>query len=157
MRWVQNQRRAIEEWLGPFLYGLTEALLSTAVMALLFWAAAESTSIPHPSAELFRDLMQLGAAVFIAFAVATAGAAAFNGGDLKLHVNWLGGACGLGLSGFLGLVASIGLAAYREAGHSGWLDIFGLCWIATSTLLLGCLIAVLPYTAFRWSRSRTNE
>jgi hypothetical protein len=153
VRWIQNRQAAVEEWLGPFLYGLVEALLACAVLAIAFWAAAESSSVVHPSAQLFRDLAQLGAAIFIAFAIATAGAATFTGGELKLHVNWLGAACGLGLSGFLGIAASVALAAYREAGHSSWFDIFGLCWAGVSILLLGCFVAVLPYATFRWSKS----
>jgi len=117
------------------------------------WAGSSQwASIADPSAEVFRDLAQIGAAVFIAFAITTAGAAGITGDDLKLHLNWLGISCGLGLVGFLGILASAALAAFRDAGHAGVLDLLGFYWILSGLLLLGCLVAMLPYAAFRWSR-----
>jgi len=152
VRWIRNRQRAVENWLGPFLSGLLEALFAPAALAAALWGISQWVPIAHPSAEVFRDFIQVGSAVFIAFSVATAGAAVFTGGDLKLHLNWLGSTCGLGLTGFFGILASVALAAYREAGHSGWIDLLGLYWVASGILLLGCLVAVLPYAVFRWSR-----
>jgi hypothetical protein len=154
---MRNRRRAVENWLGPFLSGLAEVLIGLSLVAMVLWGAAESNSLGHPSDQTFRDLAQVGAALLIAFAVATATASAFTGGDLKDHINWLGGVCGIGISGFLGVAASVGLAAYREAGHAGWLDILGLCWIALSILLLGMLVALLPYASYWWSRASAPD
>src|SRR6185295_8003183 len=108
---------------------LIEGLVVPLVLGAAFWAIAHSISAADPSPAVFRDLADVGAAVFIAFAIATAGVATFTGGNLKLHLNWLGNTCGVGLSGFAGIIACVALAAYREAGHSGWLDLVGLGWI----------------------------
>jgi hypothetical protein len=113
-------------------------------------------SVSDPSAEVFRDLAQIGAAVFIAFAISTATAATITGADLKLHLRWLGNTCGLGLTGFFGTLASVGLAAYRDAGHSGWLDLLGLFWVIAGIVLLGCLVATLPYATFRWFKRSSS-
>lgn len=157
MRWIRNRRKAVENWLGPFLSGLIEGLIAPLALAAVFWTTTEWISVADPSPEVFRDLADVGAAVFIAFAVATAGAAAFTGGNLKLHLNWLGSACGVGLSGFFGILASVALAAYREAGHASWLDLFGLFWILAGITLLGSLVAALPYAAFNWSRQSSSS
>jgi hypothetical protein len=142
----------VENWLGPFLSGLIESMAASLTIALVFWGGLESLTVAAPSAQVFRDLSQVGAAFFVAFAVATAGAAAFAGGNLKEHVNWLGYVCGIGVSGFLAIASSIALAAYRDAGHTGWPSTLGLCWVGTGIGLLGILVAGLPYAAFRWSR-----
>lgn len=142
----------MENWLGPLISGFIEGLGVTAILALILWGSAEWFGLADPSADTFRDLAQAGAALFVAFAVATAGASAFAGGDLKEHLAWVGAICGLGISGFLAIGSSVALAAFREAGHAGWLDIFGLCWTGSSFALLGILVAALPYATFRWSR-----
>jgi len=153
VRWIQNRRKAVENWFGPLLFGFIEGLGAIAVITFIFWGLAESSGVSDPSANTFRDLSQVGAAMFVAFAVATAGASAFTGGDLKNHLNWLGATCGLGLSGFLAIGSSVALAAFREAGHAGWLDILGLCWVGSAVAFLGGTVAILPYAAFNWSRA----
>jgi hypothetical protein len=152
VRWIENRRRAVENWLGPFFSGLIEGIGSPLAVTLMFWGVAESRSVAVPAADVFRDLAQIGAALLIAFAVATTGASKTIGKDLRDHLNWLGVTCGLGLCGFLAVAGSVALTAHRKAGHSGWLDILGLCWAATCLGLIGILVAFLPYAAFRWSR-----
>lgn len=88
----------------------------------------------------------------MAFSVATAGAGLRAGEKLEDHLNWLGVTCGIGISALLGIGLSIALAAYREAGHASALDIFGLCWILSSTFMLGFFVALLPYAVFVWKR-----
>ncbi|MDQ3725028.1 MAG: hypothetical protein M3335_03900 [Actinomycetota bacterium] len=152
MRWIKKRLHAVQVWLGPFFSGLAEALSSIAGLTFTFWAFAEANSLAHPSPQLFRDLAQVGSALLVAFAVATAGYASSTKGDRKSHIYWLGGACGIGLCGFVAVAASVGLAAYGEAGHAGWLDILGICWVAISIAMLGLLIAVLPIASYSWSR-----
>lgn len=74
----------------------------------------------------------------------------------KAVENWLGVTCGLGVSGFLAIGSSIALAAYRDAGHVGWLDILGLCWVVTGLGLLGLFVAVLPWATYNWSKAEKS-
>jgi hypothetical protein len=157
VRWIKNRRKAIENWFGPFLSGLIEGMAAPAAVALILWGLAEWLQLADPSPQLFRDLAQIGSALFIAYAVATAGAASFTGKDLKLHLSWLGFTCGGGITGLLALASSVGLAAYREAGHGSWQDILGLCWVVTGIGLLGLAVALLPWTTYHWSRPNDSS
>jgi hypothetical protein len=133
---------------------LIEGFGAVLLIALLLWSVAEWFSVASPSAQIFRDLAQIGAALFVAFAIATAGASAFSGGNIKDHINWVGVTCGLGVAGFLAICSSVALAAYRDAGHAGWLDILGLSWVVSGLGFLGLFVALLPYATFHWARNR---
>jgi hypothetical protein len=133
--------------------GFLEGVGLVAALVVLTSATALVGDLAHPSAALFRDLMQVGIGILIAFAVATAGVRVRDRRKLSQHLNWIGYSCGLGVTGLIAIVASVGLAAYREAGHAGALDIVGLCWIAMSLLLMGALVAALPYAVYSWSDS----
>lgn len=152
MRWIRNRRKAVANWFGPFLFGLLEGIAAPAAVALILWGVAELVGLAAPSSRLLGELAQIGAALFIAYAVATAGAAAFTGKDLKRHLSWLGFTSGGGLSGLLSIALGVGLAAYREAGHNGWVLLLGLSWIVTSLSLLGLVVALLPWFTYLWSR-----
>lgn len=140
------------DWLGPTWVGVLDGLGTVVVMTVALLVVANSLSLPDPSHELFRDLAQFGAALFIAYSVATAGAG-FSTDKIDEHLNWLGSICAVGACGLLGIGASIALAAYREAGHASTLDIVGLCWVVASLTLMGALVAVLPYAVYSWNRS----
>ena len=45
---------------------------------------------------------------------------------------------------------SVALGADRGAGHASAWDTVGLCWIVATTVLMGFLIAFLPYATFSW-------
>jgi hypothetical protein len=122
-----------------------------AALVVLTSATALVGDLAHPSAALFRDLMQVGIGVLIAFAVATAGVRVRDSKKLSQHLNWIGYSSGLGVMGLVAIAASVALAAYREAGHASALDIIGVCWIVTSLLLMGVVVAALPYAVYSWS------
>jgi hypothetical protein len=156
VRWIQNRRKAIENWLGPFLSGLIGGLAYPAVVALVLWGFAELNDFADPSPALLYNLAQIGAALFIAYAITTAGAAVYTGKDLKGHLSWLGFTCAGGIAGFSGIVFSVGLAAYRDADHASWADLLGLSWIVTSFGLLGFAVALLPWMTYHWSRQEDS-
>jgi hypothetical protein len=157
MRWLQNRQKAIENWLGSFLWGLMEGIAYPAVVTLVLWGLVMWADFADPSSTLLYALAQIGAALFIAYAIATAGAAAYTGKNLRRHLSWLGFTCGGGITGVLGIAFSLGLAASRDAGHAGWLDLLGLSWIITSFSLLGLLVAMLPWLTYHWSRQEGSE
>ncbi|HEV7771468.1 MAG TPA: hypothetical protein VGO66_12535 [Solirubrobacterales bacterium] len=115
--------------------------------------ATAGLSAGDPSPQLLRDLAQLGAALFIAYSVATAGASFSEGRIPEEHLNWLGSICGVGASGLVGIGAGIALAAHREAGNASALDVIGLCWVIASIALMGLFVAALPYAVYSWRRS----
>jgi hypothetical protein len=132
--------------------GFLGGLGGIAVLAALIWLLCLLADVSHPSEALFRDLRDVGIGVFLAFVVATAGARLRDGELLSRHLNWLGYSCGFATAGFLSIAASVGLAAYREAGHAGALDLIGLSWIGAALLMLGLCVAALPYAVFNWDR-----
>lgn len=132
---------------------MIEAVGTVAVLAALLWLAAAAMSIADPSGQLLRDLAELGGALFIAFSIAFAGAATLEKSSADWQLDWVGTACGFGISGLIAIGAALGIAAYREAGHSGALDIIGLCWIVSAIGLMGFLVAILPFAAYSWQKS----
>jgi hypothetical protein len=129
------------------------AVLAVATMLSI---AALTAPVAHPSAQLFNDLTQVGTGLFVAFSIAIAGVGIRVGEDVAEHLNWLGNGCGVGIAGLIAIGAGVALAAYRGAHHVGSLDVIGLCWIVAALLMMGVLVAVLPYAAFVWSRPPTD-
>jgi len=97
-----------------------------------------------PPQALFENFAQVGATVFVAYAVATTGVA-YRKDAIEQHVHWLGSTCGVGALAVTGLGISLLLAAERDAGHGGVWFTVGLCWIAATVALMGVFIAFLPY------------
>lgn len=132
----------------PFLRGVLSGFLSVVVIAGCFSIAAITGSIAHPSAQLFRDLAQINAVLFVAFAVAIAGIGLRDGESVKGYLDWLGSGCGVALADVIAIGAGVALAAYREAQHQSTLDLLGLCWMGSTFVLTGLCVALLPYVAF---------
>lgn len=132
--------------------GILESLGVVAVLAAALAAFGWSVGAAHPSAEVFRDLQDVSVGIVLAFVIATAGVRIRVGDELRAHVNWLGITSGLGLAGFVAIGLTVALASYREAGNTGLVDVIGLCWIASALLVIGCLVAILPYALYQWNR-----
>jgi len=138
------------------LLGLLEGFGAVLAVAIMLSVAALAAPVSHPSPQLFGDLSQIGTGIFVAFSVAIAGTGIRVGEDLAEHLNWLGNSCGVGIAGLIAIGTSVALAAYRGAHHVGSLDVIGLCWIVAALLMMGLLVAILPYAAFVWSRPPTD-
>jgi hypothetical protein len=151
VRWIRESRQRLKDRLDPFRLGFIGGIGSVAVLTVSLLVMAWGWSLTDPSADLFRDLAALGAALFVAYSVAagTTGPRLHKGS----HQNWLGSSCGLGIGGLTGIAMSIGLAAYRDAGHAGALDVVGLCWIVANLTLLGVFVAMLPAISSSWRAS----
>jgi hypothetical protein len=126
------------------------------VGALLSFIAVRY-SIPDPSAALFRDLAQIGVGLLVAFSIAVAGAGFRADDDPNARLNWLSVGSGFGLTGLLGVGISVALAAYREADHRGALDQIGLGFVSAALMMLGLIVALLPYAAFYWKPQAPHE
>ena len=137
---------------SPLAVGIRQGMTGVAGASACFAIAALAADLTDPSAQVFRDLAQVEVGLFIAFSVAIAGVGLRGGKSLEDHLSWLGFGCGIGLSALIGIALSIALASYREAGHASALDILGLCWVTTSTLMLGITVALLPYATFNWKQ-----
>ena len=155
MRWLRKVRRATEARFGPFTLGFARGFGSIAGISLFLAYSAAHFSIGHPSEQLFESLAQIGAALFVAFAVTLAAVERGNFGRAE-HANWLGFGCGSGFAGLIAVGVCLALQAYREAGHAGWLDLAGLAWAATALAMLGFAVSVGPLLIYR-SRESHGE
>jgi hypothetical protein len=149
VRWSQTS----QELLKGVLYGLG-AIFGAAVA--LYGLLSGSISVAHPSADLFQMLAEIGVGLLIAYSVAVAGVERQLRHDEE-HEFWVGFTSGVGFAALVALALSIGLTAYRDAGHSSVLDIAGLCWTIVSFGLLGILIAALPLAAYSWRRAAERQ
>ncbi len=151
MRSIKRGRRTIEERLGPFWLGFLDGLGT--VLGIFVSALLISVTLPsgRPPQALFEDLAQVGATLFVAYSVSTAGVA-YRKDALEQHVNWLGSICSVGALGMTAIALSIALGADRSAGHASAWDTVGLCWIVATIVLMGFFIAFLPYATFSWRR-----
>jgi membrane protease YdiL (CAAX protease family) len=132
------------EKLGDAWVNVFEAVGILVLVAITLTVAALALSISHPSPQLLRDLTQVGAALFVAYAIAIAAIRPEPGEDEKDHRNFLWGFIGIGMCGLSALGVGLALTAYREAGHAGTLDVVGLCWMVAAFLVLGLLVALYP-------------
>jgi hypothetical protein len=152
VRWIGKARQSVDGLVGPFWLGFLGGIVSVGGLAVAFLLMAVSISPANPTQQLFHDLTEVGAAFFIAYSIAIAGAGSRARDPLE-HLNWLGVSCGLGISGLLAIAMTVALAAYREAGHADALSTVGLCWTLASLTLMGILIALLPLAVYQWQRS----
>jgi hypothetical protein len=145
----------VEARFGSFVLGFLEGLGSIAVTSLGLAALASAFSVPHPSASLFESVAQIGAALFVAFAVTLTAVRRGKSGRAE-HLDWLGFGCGIGFAGLIGIGLSVALQAFREADHTGWIDLAGLAWALVALGMLGFVISVSPLMIFR-SRESHGE
>lgn len=155
MRWVRESRDRAKDRLGPAWFGALDTLGSLIGIAVALQVTAMAISPEDLSAELFWTLAQVGAGLFVAYSVALVGLGPRV--DDPEHKNWLGSICALGVAGVSAIGLSLLLATSWEAGHSGWVDITGLCWIAANFVLMGLTIALLPLIASSWRESATED
>jgi hypothetical protein len=106
--------------------------------------------LPAPSAELLRDIGNLGLGLLLAYVVESVWLASRMRGSSDYRSR-LGAFFGLGMSGLVGAIVSILLAAHRDAGHANLLDQLGLSWAAVSLVILGGMVVVQPLLVHEWS------
>lgn len=111
-----------------------------------------------PSAELLRYLAAIGATLLIAHAVEASAAVRASRGRGAAEETWVGYFVGAAGGGLLGIALALGLAERAEVGHWTWLDELAFAISIGSILMLGLLIAGLPYLAYEWTRqSHLND
>lgn len=104
-----------------------------------------------------RSAAEIAATLFVAWIVQAVWMTARlerTGDDRE---NWLGGATGLGVAGFMGIVISLLVAAHLEAGHRGFFDRFGLWWAAIALGALGLMVALHPVIVERWTSDQADD
>lgn len=158
VRWIKQNRAAalwaeLPESGKEVLRGLLVGFGTILGLAIaLFGLAGTALSRSDPSAELFRLLAEIGVGLLIAYSVAIAGVERQLRHDEE-HELWVGFTAGVGCAALVALALSVGLAEYRDAGHSGILDVAGFCWTAVSFGMLGLVIAALPLAAYSWRQA----
>lgn len=105
----------------------------------------------HPTPALLQTLSQLGVGLLIAYAVVISGREEFQNGPPDRE-NWLGFAVGIGCSGLLGSAVALAVAEDRAANGAGFLNDIGLWWAVGSIGMLGLIVGISPYLAYRWRR-----
>jgi|GEM_PF-6243022 len=134
----------LEKKVGEAWANALEAIGIFLLFAIVLLISALALSIEHPSPQLFRDLTQVGAALFVAYAISIAAIRPMPEEKEDEHLSFLWALICIGFCGLVALGLGIALAAYREAGHESILDIAGLCWMIAALFLLGCCVAVYP-------------
>ena len=138
-----------QEVLRGLLFGLGVIFgMAVALYALLNGPLSGA----HPSSDFFQTLAEVGVGLLIGYSVAVAGVERQLRHDNE-HEFWVGFTSGIGFAGLCALALSLGLAEYRDAGHSGILDVAGFCWTVVSFGMLGMVIAALPLAAYTWRRA----
>jgi cytochrome bd-type quinol oxidase subunit 2 len=119
--------------------------LLAALLARLF------SGVPAPSAESMRSVAGIGVALLLGYVIELVwmvGRLERTGRDRE---DWLGGTVGLAVCGLVAIAASLLVAAHRDAGHSNYLDAFGLWYIVIALGMLGIFVCLQPLIVERWT------
>lgn len=119
----------------------------------LFGGLAVYYAIPTPPAWLFDSIAQIGVGLLIAFTIAVAAVRSRRGDRPEDHLAWLCVGAGVSLGTLIAIALSLGLAAYVEAGHGGFIARLGIGFVAAAVFVSGLMVALLPYFAFSWQQS----
>ena len=104
-----------------------------------------------------RSIAEIGVAILLGYVVETVWMTTRLERQGEERENWLGSMAGLALSGLLGIVVALLVAEHRAAGHSNFLDIFGLWWATSSLGLLGVMLTLQPVIVDRWSHKGDRD
>jgi cytochrome bd-type quinol oxidase subunit 2 len=128
------------------------AVLSGCIYVLLNAFTSEITASP------LDDLAQIGATLFIAYALETASLVKIDGSRDAKHEEWLGVVTAFGACAFLG----IGICLVLNDGSKSLNDLESAAFsvAVTSIGMLGILVAAFPYLWYEWIhqlRTRTSD
>lgn len=139
--------------LDPLARGAIEAV------GIVAWLSASLTVFtvlaPYPSAELLRDIVNLGVVLVLAYVVEATWLARrmVIAPDYR---NRLGFITAIGVMGLIGVALGILLTAHLAAGHASWLDDLGLAWCLGSLSVLGGLVVTQPLLVDGWENRRSD-
>ena len=135
---------------NPLYVGFVQIVIVIPFLAALL--AFLLSGVPAPSPESMRSVAGIGVALLLGYvieAVWMVGRLERTGDDRE---DWLGGAVGLALCGLVAIAVALLIAAHRDAGHSNYLDAFGLWFVAISLGMLGIFVSLQPLIVERWTR-----
>lgn len=112
--------------------------------------------LPGPSPDLLNGFASLGTGLLLAYVIEAAWITP-RMRAAKDYEERLGVLVGVAVSGLIGVVLALLLAAHRTAGHSNWLDDFGLAWAVLSLAVLGSLVVLHPLLVHEWQPSSEED
>lgn len=133
--------------LDPTAKGVISALVSVALSSLgvYFFLA----TLPAASPELLHNMALIGASLLIAYVIEAVWLVPRVEIDDQ-HEEWIGFIAGAGIAGFAGVIVALLLSEHRVAGHSNFIDDFGLAWATMSLTILGSVLVLQPLLADRY-------
>jgi hypothetical protein len=134
--------------------GLLEAAAATVFMSLLLLPAAYEYA-DDPSADLLRNIAQIGATLLVAYGVEISWflkESRRRGADRE---NWVGVSCGLGTCGLLGIGLALGLTAHD--GSFTLIQEFVFTWSIMSMAMLGSFVAMGPFVIHELSHAAHTD
>jgi hypothetical protein len=134
--------------------GFLVALGSIGAMSVAAYPLAHQYA-RNLSPTFFSDLSQVGATLFIAYALETASLVRMERARGSTEEYWLGGVCGLASCALVAIGLSLILA-----GHSGpltTLELLGVCVSICAIGMQGVLVAALPFLWYGWVHAATTQ
>jgi hypothetical protein len=108
-------------------------------------------SYGSPSSGFFSDLAQIAATLFIAYVVEISRLIRTLIRRDRDAENWVGAIGGIGVAGAIGAGIALLISMDREPDGL-WVDL-GFAWAASSVILLGALVAAMPFLLYDWNRA----
>jgi hypothetical protein len=102
---------------------------------------------------MLRDLAQIGATLFVAYAVEVSWLEKVSPVQTAARERWIGIVLGVGACGLLGIIVSLGLAERAAVGHWAWLDEIAFAGVSASLGLLAMVVALCPLLVHEWNRN----
>jgi hypothetical protein len=97
------------------------------------------------------DLGQIGAALLIAYAIATSWLMrASRSRPIDERENRLGALVGVGGGGLFGIILALALSERANVDHWIWLDQAAFGWVAASLVCLGVMVVLQPLVVHDW-------
>jgi hypothetical protein len=134
--------------LDPIAKGVANALASVTLASLGAYFFFQA--VPSVSPEFLRTVALIGASLLLAYVVEAVWLVSRVERDSE-YEEWLGFVTGAGIAGFFAIVFALLLSEHRAAGHSNFIDKFGVSWVAVSLIILGSALVVQPLLAHRLS------